>query len=162
MESAITNIILSVVGNALTSLIAYTIDQSRKSIFGKDLFAKTDSMKSSLEPVINQIIDSVTDITNSIGTLSIEEVCLFLNTPEVETIIRQLFSAQITENIHNNQIELIKQEFITQFLLYFKLNDTDIRPIQNLYNQLVIVCDNTLSNAISLGNLSAHEIKSIF
>jgi hypothetical protein len=57
-----------------------------------------DKSKPTLKSVRNQSLEDLSDTIDWEGSPSLEEVCLFLTSPESEAIVRQLCATQLMDN----------------------------------------------------------------
>jgi muramidase (phage lysozyme) len=148
MDANIQAVILGVVSNVLTMFLVSP-------------FEKGEKKHTSFNRIIQKAIEKVADTFEWTGAPEVEEVCLFLTSPEVEAVIRQVFSVKLSEsNIKN--IELIRQEFVTLFAAHFELKKgKSLTSANTLFTILLDGADAAFDAAIDKGILSAHEAKSI-
>jgi hypothetical protein len=156
---AIQNIILGVMGNGLTSLIAHSGQKFKAYVLDEKFLQEMREKGHSLQGLLQNAADSVAEEIEWNGPAKVEEVCLFLMSPEVESIVRQIYSTKLLDS--HSSIELIRQEFITAFSLYTGLDQKSVSAsAKQLLDALIAGCDYMLNDAIDQGILAAHEAKS--
>jgi hypothetical protein len=148
MDASIQAVMLGVVSNVLT-------------MFLLSPFKRGEQRQSELLPIIQEAIEEVAETFEWTGTPRIEEVCLFLTSPEVEAVIRQVFSVKLSESKVQN-IELIRQEFVALFSAHFELKKGKIlNQAGELFTILLEGTEKALDAAIDKEILSGHEAKSV-
>jgi hypothetical protein len=158
MDPVIQNIILGVVANGFTGMIAYLGQAGRDCIIGKEMLEKIDRDKSALEPILHKGTDSLAENIEWGGPAKLEEVCLFLSSPEVESIVRQIYSTKLSQD--QTTMDLIKKEFLSSFSLFVCIEEGNVAD--QVFNALIDSCESALDIAINNGIISAHEAKSAF
>jgi hypothetical protein len=144
------SILLGVVSNGLYSLIIQ---------LGKGLFVRKKSTQASLGSILEAAIDQAVEDIEWQGPPRIEEVCLFLESPEVEEIVRQIYAAGYLGD--TNDFDLIKEEFIVLFSGWTDLEGSELEDASGLlFALLQDTCERALGAAIDEGILAAHEAKS--
>ncbi len=160
MDPNIQNIILGIVANGLTELIAYFGRRGRDFIIGKEMIEKMKRERAALQPILQRAADAVAESIEWDGPSRLEEVCLFLTSPEVEKIIRQIYSTKLSEDKGQN-LELIRKEFLTTFSFFIGIEKERLaNPANLVFDALIGECEHALNIAIDEGVLSAHEAKS--
>ena len=76
------------------------------TMFLTNPFQKIGKKQTNLSEILKDAIEGVAGKFEWEGTPRLEEVCLFLGLPEVESVVRQIFSVKISESNVKN-IELI-------------------------------------------------------
>lgn len=148
MDASILTVMLGVISNVLTSFLLSP-------------FQKGEAKQVPFDRIIKNAIEDIADTFQWAGTPSVEEVCLFLTSPEVEAVIRQIFSVKLSES-KADTIKLIRQEFVALFGAHFELRKGKVlRSASDLYAVLLEGVDKALVAAIENGILSAHEAKSV-
>lgn len=85
----------------------------------------------------------------------------FLTSPEVESIVRQIYAASIVGKGQERHIEAIKDEFVISLAIYIDVSVQAAEPVAgSIFIAIFRECENQLSNAVSQNVLSAHEAKS--
>ena len=152
MGAIVAGIISGVTANCITGLAKYLSGSKEVSSTGKPM---------ELQALIKRATENVAEETEWEPPPRLEEVCLFLTSPEVEGIVRQLLSSKLVEDWRQENLELIRKEFLTCFAMWV---DEEVEQIiggaNKLFQALAETCDKELSNAINSGVLSAHEAKS--
>src|SRR6266480_2968331 len=93
--------------------------------------------------------------------LPTEEINLFLRLPEVEEVMRQLYTARLIKE--SNQQDMILQELGLLLGLHTQLEEEDLTDTASLlFEALAVGCDQALQIAKNQGILSTHEKKSAF
>jgi len=115
MDPNLQNVILSLIANGLSSLIAKSTHKAHDLLIGKEFLEKWELEKTSLEPILQKAIVSIAENVEWNGRPAREEVvCLFLLSPEVEEIVRQIYSMNF-EAEKRNSIASIRMIFLTSF-----------------------------------------------
>jgi hypothetical protein len=149
MDPRILSVILGVISNVVTQLS----------------FAPFRSSDKKNPPLRELLRDAILDVSETFewsGPPRVEEVSLFLSSPEVEAVVRQLFSIRIIES-EANGTESIRQEFLSLFAAQFQLKKDQVsNRVNPLFTILVSAVEAALEAAIDMSNLTAHEAKSTF
>ncbi|MBE7445676.1 MAG: NACHT domain-containing protein [Planctomycetia bacterium] len=159
MNSGIENIILGVIANGLTAIIAHLGHKGRKFLFGEKIGQKNTDFLSLLKNAADEVAEKI----EWNGPSRLEEVCLFLTSPEVEAVVRQIYSVKHSEGRHQRSFEQIKKEFLTSFSLYVGIDENKlVNSASLLFDALIEGCEHAFNMAIDDGILSAHEAKAAF
>ena len=164
------NVMLSVAANGLTSLLATSGRKVEELVIGKEFLDKWEREKTYLAPNLQKAIVSISEFGIWKGPAREEIVSLFFLTPEVEDVVRQIYSTnQITSTDLKNlsSLRAIFLTLLTQFVANYpsdvELKKDDLVDCANsLFDTLLSECDLVLNNAIDKGILSSHEAKSAF
>ncbi len=156
---AIQNVILGVIGNGFTSLIAHSGQKAKSFFLDEESLARMQERGHSLQGILENAADSVAEEIEWDGPASLEQVCLFLMSPEVEAIMRQIYSATLLES--QSSFELIRQEFLTSFSLYTGIPKGKLAAAASrILDTLLAGCEYAITAAIDQGVLAAHEAQS--
>jgi len=157
METALMNIVLGVVANGVTSLLAYIGAFIGKTFTNEEIRKELEIRKTALEPIIEDAVKAVStelDWKNP----RIEE---FLNSPELESLVRQIFTTQVIEDEKEIKLRSIQEEFSKLFSLYLNIPQNKlVNSEQVLFRAIMQSSEQALNIAIDKGILSAHEAKS--
>jgi len=133
----------------------------------KTLFApKADKLKPSskkidaaLKPILEKAIVSLAKTTNAEDTRQTEKLRLFLVSPEVGGIVRQIYASQLTDRAEF--LEPIRAELLASLSLQLHKPEEGLDELAYcLFDLLLKACDEALTLSIDNGVLSAHEAKS--
>jgi hypothetical protein len=161
MAGVVEGVVLGVLGNAATSVSAWAASKLSRRLIGEELLEKWKIEETALQPMLRKAADALAEVVELGGPARMEEVCLFLVTPEVEAILRQIYTARLTEDEGN--IAAIRAKFLQSFATYVDVDEKALRDSSNkLFDALLEACEYTLGQAIDRGVLSAHEAKSEF
>jgi GTPase SAR1 family protein len=161
MTVIIEGVILGVLGNAATSTSAWATSKFGRMLIGKELLEKWKIEETALQPMLRKAADALAEVVELGGPVGMEEVCLFLVTPEVEAILRQIYAARLMED--DGSINTIRAKFLRSFSTYVDVDEEILKESSvRLFNALLEACEYTLGQAIDRGILSAHEAKSEF
>jgi hypothetical protein len=152
------NVLMSVLGNGLTALIATSYNRGKAVLF-------SDSLYSNETPLNNYVRSALAEVAEKIqwaDTPRLEEICLFLTSPDVETVVRQMYSANLADD-QTHYLKNIKAEFADLFGYYFDVEKGSAQLKANslfeiLRKGTVAVLDRAIGNEV----LSAHEAKSSY
>lgn len=157
MDSSIQNVVLGVIANGLTGLITYS---------GYGLKRHITRNKKSLLYVIEKGIQNTSENLTIDDNITKKDIKQFISSPEVESIVRQIYSTNLSINNETEIQELlvqIKKEFLISFSLFIGSNEPEISSLgEYLLKILVDGCEEVLNIAIGEDILSAHEAKSSF
>jgi hypothetical protein len=117
MDPNLQSIILGLITNGLTSLVAKLGHKSGELLIGKEFLEKWELEKTALQPILQKAIRDVEETVEWEGPPSLNVTCLFLLTPEVEAIVRQIYSASLVDKRKRNGLEAIQREFLASFSL---------------------------------------------
>ena len=67
------------------------------------------------------------------GTGRVEEVCLYLGSPEMEAIIRQLFAAKLTKKARSKTTDAVSREFLASLALYLAVEVSEVEVAASTY-----------------------------
>jgi hypothetical protein len=147
MNENINAVLLGVVSNVLTTFLLSP-------------FGKAGKKKPSSQRIIREAVAEVGETVEWSGTPRVEEVCLFLASPEVESVVRQIYSSRLTQS-KEVSVELVRQEFLALFESQFQATDAKTRRASSgLFDTILDSSDDALNAAIENEVLSAHEARS--
>ena len=92
--STLSNIALNVASSGLTSLLVLSGQQLNKAIIGKDTLEQQKIDQTALQPILQQVIIKVPENAPWNAPKGIEVASLFLCTPEVEELVRQIYATK--------------------------------------------------------------------
>src|SRR2546428_10504024 len=116
MDPNVLSIFLGLITNGLTSLIAQSGNKIGELLIGEEFLEKWELEKTSLEPILHEAIVSVAETVEWKGRPAREEVvCLFLLSPDVEEIVRQIYSTKYTGGKKRDDFTSIRKIFLTLF-----------------------------------------------
>jgi hypothetical protein len=154
IDPNVLSVLLGVLANGLSALVSSAYEGAKDKFFRDDVRASNTS----LAAYIREVLENTSDTFTHTGGPRLEEICLFLTSPEVEAIVRQLFAANIEENSRNS-LKSIQKEFVSLFLFYFDLTG-ESKLADSLFLALRKGSVAVFDRAISQGILVAHEAKS--
>ncbi|GHO92302.1 hypothetical protein KSF_023500 [Reticulibacter mediterranei] len=165
------SVLLGVLTNALTSLIAITGKEAGKQLIGKDFLQKWEQEKTALEPILR---NAVCTVANDVSWEDEGEeiIALFLRSPEVEEIVRQIYATYVlfSNNEYQESQQTLQQifailftRFITDYPASIALTPEKTTEAANyLFEALLKSCNVALRVATEQGILAAHEALSVF
>jgi NACHT domain len=158
---AIENIILGVLANGLTSIIS-NLGYKCKNVIISEKIKETGF---NLPFIIEEAVDAARETEDGRKISKISNLSAFLASPEVETIVRQIYSARLLRCENSVYSDSIYKEFLAHFSLFTSIKesineDGAEKLARPLFDAIVDACDKALSIAIECGILSAHEAKS--
>lgn len=163
MDSQITSVLIGVLANGLAFFTSHILRKSGKFIIGEKLIEKMKQSEESIRTILKKSLDNISEKIEWKGPPRLEKICLFITSPEVETIVRQIYATNLTEVQNSKNLKLIKKEFLKLFSIYFDLPIEKIKNSANLLFMILIKgCEESLKLAINKGILSAHEAESAF
>ncbi len=170
IDPNILNIVLGLITNGLTSLLASSGRKTGTLLIGKEFLEKWEIEKTSLAPLLHSAICQVAETVEWKGYILEEIVSLFLLSPEVEDVVRQVYSTEIDGNQTQGSLLSIRRIFLslfTQFVASYPsvivLKEEDMAySVNALFEALIKGCNLVLSDAIDRGILAAHTAQSAF
>lgn len=158
MNDFTANVLVGLIANGLTAILGQVAQRSRS------ILMRRDSLKQSLEndTALSAILEKATNMAIEAvphGDQIQEELQMFLVSPEVEAIVRQIYSGQLTKN-GDGYFESIQSVFISSLSLRLGESSAELRAVGlELFESLYRACERALAVAIDRGILSAHEAK---
>ncbi len=169
IDPNVLNIILGLTTNGLGSLIALSGRKVGKLLSGEQSLEKWQNENEVLEPHLLEAIKGVAEHIEWRGGIREEIIALFLLSPEVEEIVRQVYSTKLAKEEEITNIKAIRKIFLTLFFQFVSsYPDTEFQEDQLeeaadfLFEALMRGCDLFLDQAIHEGALTAHEAKTAF
>lgn len=151
MDVMLTGVLSSVIGNCISGFTKFHQE------------GKSGIKKINIENIIAVAISEAIEEVQISPPYRLEEVCIYIGSPEVMSIIRQIFSVKLIQGGDQNNITEIESEFIALFCLWFDRNKPeDTTKAKKIFDLILKACDVGLDRAIELGILSAHDAKSQF
>lgn len=156
MDQNLQTIALGIIANGLTSLISFINNNLNE-------LTKENKANTSLKDIITESINSVSEEIHWDGPVRIEEVCLFILSPEVEELIRQMMSSCLCNNDKQKSLKSLKNEFLKLFSLFADIKEDELEPhSESLFMFLLKACEIGCNTAIDNGILAAHEANSTY
>lgn len=154
MDPVTQTIILGLLTNGISSIGQYSLIKCNK-------YVKRDVPINLEEPDISKLLNKpIKSIIKNINldSLEKEKINSFFESPEAESIIRQIYSNIITES---DNLNLLKQEFLASFSLFIDKNDEIDDVIKGkLFDLLVEACNKSIEIATKENIIPTHEFKS--
>jgi hypothetical protein len=154
---AMENIILGVLANGFTSILSNIGQKCTDSINSEEIKKKGKV----LQLMIEKAVDATKEIAEGNKIFEIDNLSVFLASPEVETVVRQIYSARLLGSENSVYSDSIYKEFLAHFSLFTSMKEEGIEKLARpLFDAIVTGCDQALDIAIERGVLLAHEAKS--
>lgn len=116
-----------------------------------------------LSPILQKAAASVARSIQFSDEHRIERLRYFLISPEVDAIVRQIYSSKLSMDKNGNHLESIYAEFMACLSLHLSEPEESLEDFgEQLFEALLKGCERALAIAIDKGILSAHEAKSAF
>ena len=161
MDSDIRNILIGVFTNILSEIVIYFGKKSGELLIGRDMLEqrqlKTTALSPILEDAINEIFENLewNDLQNA------NDIYLFLGSPEIHEIIRQLYSTYLVRKSESSNLKSIYEEFTSLLGIFTGLKLSELeKTAKILFTLLTHTSNKSLNLAIDRGVLSAHEANS--
>src|SRR5205807_1587936 len=119
-------IVINVASNGLTSLLVKSGHHLEKLIVGEKFLEKQRREKSAIQPLLQKAITDVAVNASWDAPKGAEIVSLFLNTPEVEEIVRQIYSTGYVEE--QRKLSSVRNIFFALLTQYFSAYPSDFLP----------------------------------
>ena len=155
MDTNVQNVILGVVANGVTAMLG----QAGRKVH--DLLVGEKEQKGDLHALLRKSIKQVAETIQWAGPGRLEEICLFLFSPEVEEYVRQIYAVQLLEDSPQTSHDAIQQQFAASFFMYVGIQEGKVKQsCELLFTALVAGCEKVLEKSIESGILTAHEARS--
>jgi hypothetical protein len=112
LNQNVQNIILNIVANGITAVLG----QAGRWMHKKMVDEK--EQRTDLKALLKKSINEVAETIQWQGPGRLEEVCLFLCSPDVEEYVRQIYAVQLLETSPQSSHEAIQQQFAASFSMY--------------------------------------------
>ncbi|AKB29043.1 hypothetical protein MSSIT_2324 [Methanosarcina siciliae T4/M] len=161
MDPSITqNILLSLFANGLTSLICYLGVKLEDLPFEDEDSVSSLISKTNFDIIIEEFINA-----EELPEIDSKSICEFFTSPEVESIVLQIYAYQFSSSVFNESnsksIEEIREEFNLVLSLYFGIDkEKNSKLMSQIFMILIAGCEETLNKWTNEGKLSAHEAES--
>jgi hypothetical protein len=153
---------LTLIAKGLAPLLAPVSRQVGKHLIGQEILERWKLNETALQPILQKAAETVSERIQCYEPAEIDQICLFLESPPAETIVRQIYAAKLSDNPQTN-FELIRQEWLAAFSHYTNIPESELQDAANpILDDLIEGCEEALQIAIDQGRLSAHEAKSAF
>jgi hypothetical protein len=158
IQDVVLNLLLGVIGNGFTSVIAYVGRAAHRGKKGDklpELYARNSTAGLLLQRGLTRSAAMV-----SLLNRDKEGIQRFLNSPDAETIVRQIYAAQIIPR-QTSLSENVLKELERSLYLYLQPGDLDLsETARQLLGLISATCEQVLKEAIDYGVLAAHEATS--
>jgi hypothetical protein len=163
MDNMIENIILGVIANGLTSLIAYIGRGGIKILKREENLRQLLKEDANLATILQKATASVSKTLKLDIKSQTERLRFFLASPDVDSIVRQIYASRLTSMKNGNHLKSIQTEFLACLALHLGEPQQGLEDLaKKIFESLLKGCEFALSIAIDKGVLSAHEAKSAF
>ncbi|MBP0018723.1 MAG: hypothetical protein J7647_14400 [Cyanobacteria bacterium SBLK] len=153
---------LALIGRSLAPLLTPTGRYIGRQAIGEEILERRKWRETALEPILQQAAEEVAETIEPLGKAEIDQICLFLTSPEAEAIVRQIYAASSLKD-RQKDIDSIRQEFLLCFSLHTNIPETELEDsAPQIFDILLEGCEQALRIAIDAGKLSAHEARSEF
>lgn len=153
-------VIPSVVANGLTSLLGQAgkrLWPSRAPRIAEDI-RNNEAVSSLLQKASAMIARELPDVEHKFDLLK-----QFLVSPELDAIVRQIYSTKLVPSGSADHLTSIRKEFLLSLRLHLDLVKTETEGwAETLFDALQQSCDRALNHAIQEGNLEAVDAKASF
>lgn len=145
MNDFTANVLVGLIANGLTAILGQVAQRSRS------ILMRRDSLKQSLEndTALSAILEKATNMAIEAvphGDQIQEELQMFLVSPEVEAIVRQIYSGQLTKN-GDGYFESIQSVFISSLSLRLGESSAELRAVGlELFESLYRACERALAS----------------
>lgn len=153
---------LTLIAKGLSPLLTPVSRQVGKHLIGEEILERWKLNETALQPILQKAAETVSERIQCYEPAEIDQICLFLESPPAETIVRQIYAAKLSDNQYKS-FELIRQEWLAAFSDYTNIPEFELQKAANLIlDDLIEGCEEALQSEIDRGRLSAHEAKSAF
>lgn len=155
------NVVGELLAAPLITIGGHLARSTARRVLGSRPESMPEANRQSLETILKGVAHQVSETIEWGGPPNLEEICLFLLSPEVETILRQVYATKLHPNGESSKLELIRQEFTALFDQWFDASSAESKNnAVRLFDRIINGCNDALSLAIDADILSAHEASS--
>jgi GTPase SAR1 family protein len=166
----LTTIVLGVVMNGLTSLLAASDQEVAKQVVGRDILENLQLEPTALPPSLLQtMIDMTEDARWSNASRGVEILSLFLQTAEVEEFVRQVYAVKLLRHNGDSDLSSLRTLFVALLMRFLTAYAPELVPgndqpatAPGLFDVLLQGCDYLLQQTVDTGILTAHEARGRF
>ena len=157
MDATLSAILLGIVSNSFYEIVPFIYAKGKEALYDKRVFQNNHE----LNTLIEKSSERTVDLLNSKKDFSLKNLELFLSAPEVEELVRHIYSVSFLKDEDkigaNNSLS---EQFLLLFELYYpsEKNPDELSTI--LFETLIENCNSVLKIAIEKEILSAHEASS--
>lgn len=152
-------VVSSLIANGLTALVSCGIKEVKNARRSRDAICKALQADTILISSIRDITKKVVVSSNEIQSTMIQ---LFLESPTAESIVRQMYSDFLQEELRPKNTEQLREEFQICLAYHLGVNKCVAEQLADgLFEVISTGCRRALDLAVNQGILSAHEAKSI-
>lgn len=156
-------VIARLIANGLTAIIAHLRHKGRVVFNHEDNLLHVLGEDAALRGVLQEAAVSFTKAAKVDGDRVKERLQRFVNSPDADAVVRQIFASQVSTSEKQAHLELVRAEFMACLSLYLEASEEDVRNLGHpLFEALLIGCDRALGIYVEKGVLSAHEAKAAF
>lgn len=165
------SIILNIVSSGIYSLMAVSAKKAGEFTLTNISQEQWELDHAALQPLLKDAISTIAeDVVWEEPLIKEEIIGSFLYSPEVEEIVRQVYSTKILKGKVQGNFSAIRKIFLAQFIQYIEsypvnktLEEVYLEKYANyLLDALIKGCELVLAHAIDSEILSAHEAQSAF
>jgi hypothetical protein len=152
------DVIPSVVANGITSAFS-----SAGRFFSGAKTSKVAEKISTHESVSTALQKATAAVARDLaGNISkVNQLKEFLVSPELDAIVRQVYSVKVVPTDSGNALTNIKNEFLLSASLHLNLTAAEIKPMgESIFDAVLKSCDEVLNQSIAQGSLLAVDAKS--
>src|SRR6266496_3542792 len=158
-------IVLGVVMNGLTSLLAASDQEVAKQVVGRDILENLQLEPTALPPSLLQTMTDMTeDARWSNASRGVEILSLFLQTAEVEEFVRQVYAVKLLRHTGDSDLSSLRTLFVALLMRFLTAYAPELVPgndqpaiAPGLFDVLLQGCDYLLQQTVDTGILTAHE-----
>src|SRR5437899_1085665 len=111
------NLVIGVAANALTAIFAHVGRKGKAMLDEKDELRKLLEADTSLERILRR---AITDLAKTVGgphEVDLERFKVYLHSPDVEAIFRQMYSCHLNEST-SHRVMALETEFLLSLSLF--------------------------------------------
>ena len=163
IDSTTTEVLISLATNGLYELLSLGARRARSDIQDRRNRAEERDVYQELRLTVRSAFTKLeTSLDKAASALDSTMVKLFLESPEAENIVRQIYSDKLSQQESGESKNQLREEFRLLLAKYVKMPQEQIAQISDaMFVVLVNCCNQLLDISVSKGVLLAHEWKSI-
>jgi hypothetical protein len=139
----IDDVLAGLLANSVTSVVA-----KLGHVVHEDL--TVGDADKSLAPILKDATDEIAEQFDWTGAGKLEEVCLFLSSPEAEQTLREVYSSRLSTDDQPEVLSSARNNFISSLAWYIDVDESEVEmEAGQLFDQLATACQTARTHFFS-------------